>query len=67
MQGDRTGKHMEKNMRNISFKPWRASREERERERVVFRNNGLRDIIMIMMLQFSTIKIDNDGLSDRVR
>ena len=65
MQGDRTGKHMEKNMRNISFKPWRASREERER--VVFRNNGLRDIIMIMMLQFSTIKIDNDGLSDRVR
>jgi hypothetical protein len=31
MQGDRTGKHMEKNMRNISFKPWRASRE-RERE-----------------------------------
>ena len=30
MQGDRTGKHMEKNMRNISFKPWRASREERE-------------------------------------
>ena len=56
---------MEKNMRNISFKPWRASRE-RERERVVFRNNGLRDIIMIVMLQFSTIKIDNDGLSDRV-
>jgi hypothetical protein len=33
---------------------------------VVFRNNGLRDIIMIVMLQFSTIKIDNDGLSDRV-
>ena len=33
---------------------------------MVFGNNGLRDIIMIMMLQFSTIKIDNDGLSDRV-
>lgn len=33
---------------------------------MVFRNNGLRDIIMIVMLQFSTIKIDNDGLSDRV-